>query len=638
MGVSKNVIDRSDVSTYPIKVKYSASYSSDIISSYGMTVNRGINSSYAASGSDALNYAVVKQLYYQEYLTGSLLQSASAWNSNLQSTAAKGTPDYDYRYFPTASNANLTILAIPRTSFGENISRGSLSIIGTAYKLVDDGNGNVIDIISTGSVNYTTFGAAYGINGVRLFDPGYSANEVGTYKEWKSPAVGGSYLGTFWSNPYQTITGGRLNNTGFWSAESPSAIATGFLEFTLSIPSTDTYHIGVSCDNFSSVYVDNSLIVGDYSTVSSDNYRYWDIFPIQLTAGSHIIKLVGTNNDERPVNTVNNPGLMGIEVYGNTSTQISASITSSPLGTSTPAGINLIYSSKDHLTEGVFTKDKYHVGNVIYSQGVIVITNEDYQNALIPGSSYDYYLATTYPCSTCTAGATAQVRVLSGTSITIGSYYLPQILDGNSYRVFSGPLVSPSPGGVSLNSTEYASCASACPVATTTTTTTAAPTTTTSTTSTTTTAALTTTTTTTVAPTTTTTTTVAPTTTTTSTTTSTTTAAPVTVTLTACADITPTGVTRIINVFVYSSAPVATPVQVGFTWTNIEGAVAGNATILTGDTCATVQINALGTSAGSSLIIDSRDPTSFNNGVSNQNYSIGSGQIQTNGTCTTCGV
>ena len=573
MGVSKNVIDRSDVSTYPIKVKYSASYSSDIISSYGMTVNRGINSSYAASGSDALNYAVVKQLYYQEYLTGSLLQSASAWNSNLQSTAAKGTPDYDYRYFPTASNANLTILAIPRTSFGENISRGSLSIIGTAYKLVDDGNGNVIDIISTGSVNYTTFGAAYGINGVRLFDPGYSANEVGTYKEWKSPAVGGSYLGTFWSNPYQTITGGRLNNTGFWSAESPSAIATGFLEFTLSIPSTDTYHIGVSCDNFSSVYVDNSLIVGDYSTVSSDNYRYWDIFPIQLTAGSHIIKLVGTNNDERPVNTVNNPGLMGIEVYGNTSTQISASITSSPLGTSTPVGINLTYSSKDHLTEGVFTKN-FHVGNILYSQGVVIITDENYQNAMIPISG------TTTTTTSTTSTTTTVVPTTTTTSTTTST---TTIL-----------------------------------VPTTTTTTTVAPTTTTSTT--------------------TSTTTVAPTTTTTSTTTSTTTAAPVTVTLTACADITPTGVTRIINVFVYSSAPVATPVQVGFTWTNIEGAVAGNATILTGDTCATVQINALGTSAGSSLIIDSRDPTSFNNGVSNQNYSIGSGQIQTNGTCTTCGV
>jgi len=68
MGVSKNVIDRSDVSTYPIKVKYSASYTNDSMLSYGMTLNRGVNSSYAASGSDALNYSLVKQLYYQEFI------------------------------------------------------------------------------------------------------------------------------------------------------------------------------------------------------------------------------------------------------------------------------------------------------------------------------------------------------------------------------------------------------------------------------------------------------------------------------------------------------------------------------------------------------------------------------------------
>jgi len=603
MSRGQNTIKRSEVSTTPILLKYLASYDSSSFTANGITVNRGINSSFSTDGVQFLNYALVKQLYYQEYLAGSRLFSSSFWNPSNQSTAAKGTFDDDYRYFPTKSNAEVTIIGIPRTAFGEQIARKSLNITGSSYRLTDDGNGNVIDIRSTGSINYSTYGAAYGINGVRLFDSGYSANEIGTYKQWKSPAAGGSYLGTFWANPYQNITDGRLNNTGFWSAESISAIATGVLEFTLSIPSTDTYHIGVSCDNYSSVYVDNSLLIGDYSTVSSDNYRYWDIFPIQLTAGSHVIKLVGTNNDERPTSTVNNPGLMGIEVYRNTSTQISASITASPLGTSTPAGINLTYSSKDHLTEGIFTKD-LHVGNILYSQGVIIITDEEYQNAMIPipGTT----TTTTSTTSTTTTGVPTTTTTSTTTSTTT--------------------ILVPT-------TTTTTTVAPTTTTSTTTSTTTIAPTTTTSTTTSTTTLAPTTTTTTT------TTTTEAPTTTTTtSTTTSTTTAAPVTVTLTACADITPTGVTRIINVFVYSSAPVATPVQVGFIWTNIEGAVAGNATILTGNTCATVQINALGTSAGTSLIIDSRDPTSFNNGVSNQNYSIGSGQIKNNGTCTTCPV
>jgi len=383
MSRGQNTIKRSEVSTTPILLKYPTSIPSASFSQKGITVNRGINSTYSSGGTQFLNYASVKQLYYQEYLTGSLLFSSSFWNPSNQSTAARGTFDNDYRYFPTSASAQLSIIKIPRTIFGEQIARNSLSITGSSYKLIDDGNGNVIDTRSTGSAQYSTYGLAYGINGVRLFDTGYSANELGTYKSWNCPGSGGSYLGTFWANPYQNSTDGRLNSTGFWSAESISAIATGVLEFTLSIPSTDTYHIGVSCDNYSSVYLNNSLLIGDYSTRSSDNYRYWDIFPIQLTAGSHVIKLIGTNNDERPNNTDNNPGLMGIEVYKNTSTQISASITASPLGTSTPAGINLTYSSKDHLTEGIFTKD-LHVGNILYSQGVIIITDEEYQNALIP--------------------------------------------------------------------------------------------------------------------------------------------------------------------------------------------------------------------------------------------------------------
>jgi hypothetical protein len=437
-----------------------------------------------------LNYALVKQLYYQEYLTGSLLGSSSFWNPSNQSTAAKGTFDNDYRYFPTKSNAELTVIEIPRTTFGEQISRNSLNIIGSSYRLIDDGNGNVIDIRSTGSINYTTFGAAYGINGVRLFDSGYSANEIGTYKQWKSPAVGGSYLGTFWANPYQNNTDGRLNSTGFWSAESISAIATGVLEFTLSIPSTDAYHIGVSCDNFSSVYVDNSLLIGDYSTLSSDNYRYWDIFPIQLTAGSHIIKLVGTNNDERPTNTVNNPGLMGIEVYRNTSTQISASITASPLGTSTPAGINLTYSSKDHLTEGIFTKD-LHVGNVLYSQGVIIITDEEYQNAMIPipgttTTTTSTTSTTTTGVPTTTTSTTSTTTTAAPTTSTTTTTTIAPTTSTTTTTTIA-PTTSTTTTTTIAPTTSTTTTTTIAPTTSTTTTTTIAPTTTTSTTSTTTT-------------------------------------------------------------------------------------------------------------------------------------------------------
>jgi hypothetical protein len=91
----------------------------------------------------------VRQLYYQEYITGSLLASSSYWNDSLQSTAASGTFDNDYRYFPTASNSQLTIIKIPRTVFGEQIARRSFIVSGSTYRLIDDGNGNIIDSINS---------------------------------------------------------------------------------------------------------------------------------------------------------------------------------------------------------------------------------------------------------------------------------------------------------------------------------------------------------------------------------------------------------------------------------------------------------------------------------------------------------
>lgn len=378
MSRGQNTIKRSEVSTTPILLKYPTSITSASLSQRGITVNRGINSTYSSGGTQFLNYASVKQLYYQEYLTGSLLTSSSYWNDSLQSTAASGSFDNDFRYFPTSESAQLSIIKIPRTVFGEQIARRSFSITGSTYRLIDDGNGNIIDTYTTGSRNYTTFGNSYGTYGVKLFNSGYTVNGVGSFISWKASDAGGTYAGTFWANPLGSYTDGRLNNTGFWSAESPNSLAKGTLNFTASVASTGTYYLGIGCDNKTSVYLDNELIL--FQDTNSENYAYWNIYPITLTSGSHNFKLLGINNDDNP--TGNTPGLMGIEIYNNTSTEISSSITAAPLGSSIPAGINLVYSSKDNLNKAIFAKD-LHVGNILYSQGVVIITDEDYQNAII---------------------------------------------------------------------------------------------------------------------------------------------------------------------------------------------------------------------------------------------------------------
>jgi hypothetical protein len=146
MGLSKITLDRSDITTYPIRLKYSSSYASASAGASGISLNRGKNIPYWYNNRQCVIYRLARQLYYNEYLTGSLLNSASYWDSSPQSTAARGTNDDDYRYFPDNNGAEITVLAMPTSVFGERISKKTLSIKGSTYNLIDDGNGNIIDL------------------------------------------------------------------------------------------------------------------------------------------------------------------------------------------------------------------------------------------------------------------------------------------------------------------------------------------------------------------------------------------------------------------------------------------------------------------------------------------------------------
>lgn len=409
MSRGQNTIKRSEVSTTPILLKYSASYDSSSFTANGITVNRGINTSFNTDGVTYLNYALVKQLYYQEYLTGSLLSSSSFWNPSIQSTAAEGTFDNDYRYFPTSSSAEITVIGIPRTAFGEQIARKSLLISGSTYRLIDDGNGNVIDTYTTGSQPSTN--VAYASSGVRLYSPGYSINGTGTSLEWNTSYTGGSYAGTFWTNPVTANQTGRLNYSGLWSAKSLTYFGDFAIQFNITV-TAGTYYFGIGCDNYGSVYIDDNLTVSlGIPDGNGTNFRYWHIYPISLTAGTHAIRYVVTNAG---IPDPSNPGSMGIEVYNNTQSQISASIAAEPMGSSIPGGLSVIYSSKDYLSNTIYTQNN-HVGNVLYSQGVIIITDEEYQDAMIP---YSGPPTTTTTTTSTTSTTTTGVPTTSTTSTT----------------------------------------------------------------------------------------------------------------------------------------------------------------------------------------------------------------------------
>lgn len=148
MSRVSNTINSSDRSTTPIKLRYTSSYNQCIFDEYGISVLNGVNGPVSITGSvsqTTLNYYSVKQLYYSNFLTGSFLSNSSSFDNFLQSTAASGTFDADVRYFPTESNSQIRVLSIPRTIFGENVGRNGLIISSSAYYIMDDGNGNVLD-------------------------------------------------------------------------------------------------------------------------------------------------------------------------------------------------------------------------------------------------------------------------------------------------------------------------------------------------------------------------------------------------------------------------------------------------------------------------------------------------------------
>ncbi len=149
MRAAKNTIYASDVTTLPIKVKYTASYNEDSLLDNGITITKGVNNpvySYEKVNNDTLVYRFARQMYYYNFISGSFPLSASYYDNFMQSTAASGTLEADQRYFPTGNLEEITVIAIPRTKFGEKISPTTFRLVNSgSYSLYDDGNGNVID-------------------------------------------------------------------------------------------------------------------------------------------------------------------------------------------------------------------------------------------------------------------------------------------------------------------------------------------------------------------------------------------------------------------------------------------------------------------------------------------------------------
>jgi len=146
----------SDISVVPYKVNKQFTYESSSLYENDIIVYKG----YYDSGSaiedllqEQLNYFSARQLYYSGFITSSISNSSGSYYYNFeQSTAASGTFEYELREFPTEQRSEIRIISIPQILFGERLKPKHFILESSTdnYYIVDDGNGNLYDIINLG--------------------------------------------------------------------------------------------------------------------------------------------------------------------------------------------------------------------------------------------------------------------------------------------------------------------------------------------------------------------------------------------------------------------------------------------------------------------------------------------------------
>ena len=180
----------------------------------------------------------------------------------------------------------------------------------------------------------------YSVYGTYIYAPGYASD--GTGPSTQIPTGNG-----FWINPTSDLTDGPLNRSGLWTASPDSNQQIGY-SVCLDLPVATTYLIGIGTDNYGIINVDgNNIVIQDPTTLAAQynamypgigafvTFRIWHVYPVALTAGTHVLELIGYN--------VSGPAALGAEVYNMTPAALSAATSYAGMG----AG--LIFSSKNYI-------------------------------------------------------------------------------------------------------------------------------------------------------------------------------------------------------------------------------------------------------------------------------------------------
>jgi hypothetical protein len=185
----------------------------------------------------------------------------------------------------------------------------------------------------------------YGPYGTLVYDPGYSIDGYGSFTQIPTSNA-------FWINGPINNTDGPNNRTALWATTEEDNQDVGFT-VCVNLPEDGIYYCAGMADNYLKIILDGTPIVvmdpiamGTYLDTHGfpgigafSTFRLWHVYPVQLTAGSHVLELIGHNDSSIAA--------MGAEIYNATLSDLISATSYTDLGE------ELIFSSKDYIGEDV---------------------------------------------------------------------------------------------------------------------------------------------------------------------------------------------------------------------------------------------------------------------------------------------
>ncbi|RFS22051.1 hypothetical protein DVR12_15530 [Chitinophaga silvatica] len=187
---------------------------------------------------------------------------------------------------------------------------------------------------------------------------------------------------------------GRLNDAGITLKRTDSGFVNQWMgvETCFNVDNAGTYSYGYGVDDLARIYIDNTLIVNTpdlgNEIDNGDYHKFWNIFPITLTKGSHKVRIEFYNKSKSNGDNTHNYSAVAFEIYNATSDQL-ATYTNTSL-------LNTIFTTKDLAYTTLYKSNK--IGAYILDNNVRRINKYN----CINGQPAD--VCSTGPCDVKTPG------------------------------------------------------------------------------------------------------------------------------------------------------------------------------------------------------------------------------------------